>query len=155
MSNISGITDKTVIFKKSAIGTADKDAFRLTLESTIENNVNRTDKAGGIKYLGEIRAPASNVVRLNSENEILEMTYKTNSLLELLDNYSKELDNPNRTLRDIEPLISTIKKDAEHLLADTEVCAIGADEIGIKELAGRCAVAANIEYIKFQRGDYL
>ncbi|OQY12020.1 MAG: hypothetical protein B6I31_03865 [Desulfobacteraceae bacterium 4572_19] len=154
MSNITGITDKTHIYNNSTTGAADKDAFRLALENTLENNSEQAGTIGNPKSLGEIQAPAINMVQFNAGNTVSDMTYKANNLLELLDSYSKDLDNPNKSLRDIEPLISIIKENAEHLLADANGTIIG-DEAGIKELAGQCAVAANVEYIKFQRGDYV
>ena len=67
----------------------------------------------------------------------------------LLDSYAKDMENPKKTLRDIEPLIVSIRQNASDLME-------AADKISpdLKEIATETAVAANSEYIKFYRGDY-
>ena len=65
----------------------------------------------------------------------------------------KEIGDPDKTLKDIEPLIDTIKKDASQLLAEAEN-ALPADG-ELKRIAREAAVTANVEYLKFYRGDYI
>ncbi|MBF0101129.1 MAG: hypothetical protein HQK77_09505 [Desulfobacterales bacterium] len=73
-------------------------------------------------------------------------------LVDRLDRYSKELMNPSRALKDIEPIIDEINVDAEELMA--EMTSInGTDDL--KTIASECLVAASTEYLKFKRGDYV
>lgn len=151
MSKISGITDNTHIFTQPQPGRADKDAFRQALENSMGREADQIGN-GGSTSLGEIQAPAVNMIRFTSENTVSEMANKTDSLLGLLENYSRELENPEKSLRELEPMISEIRQNAEDLLAQAQE---SGPEPGIRRLAGQAAATANIEYIKFQRGDYI
>ena len=63
------------------------------------------------------------------------------------------MEDPDKTLKDIEPLIDTIKRDASQLLAEAENALPGDGKL--KRIAREAAVAANVEYFKFYRGDYI
>ncbi len=77
---------------------------------------------------------------------------KTGKLLDRLENYARNLENPDVSLRDLEPVITDIENSAAKLLRDAENTP-GADP-ALKSLAKQTAAMANAEYIKFQRGDY-
>ena len=77
----------------------------------------------------------------------------TDELLDMLDIYSNQLEDPTASLKSLEPILNRIKTSAGKLLEQTER-APGTDA-ELKEIAFQSAMMANNEYIKFQRGDYL
>jgi uncharacterized protein YoxC len=116
-----------------------------------EKGIQPSEKAT-TSTLSEIRInalnPMSNGIQTSSEIVI----QKTNTLLNLLDQYSADLNNPRKNLKEIAPLIHTIKTGAQELLDEAQ--ALGLDD-KLHNIARQCAVIANIEHIKFERGDYL
>ncbi len=82
-----------------------------------------------------------------------EIASRTDSLLDLLDSYADGLENPDTTLKDLSSLVDRIRDDAQLLMttADNDTSA-GSQ---LKDIAAQTALTANIEYFKFQRGDYL
>jgi hypothetical protein len=51
------------------------------------------------------------------------------------------------------PVLETIHQRADQLVEETRT--LGSDHAGLRDIATQTAVAAQTEYIKFQRGDYL
>lgn len=88
---------------------------------------------------------------INNSNARIEN--KTDRLLKMLDYYSLQLDNNEMPLKKIEPFMEEIKDSAGKLLKETE-SAKDADS-RLTSIAELCAVTANNEYLKFQRGDYI
>ena len=78
---------------------------------------------------------------------------KTNALLEMLDAYASKLDDPDVSLKNIAPVLEEINTEAGGLLKDTQLLADA--DAALKKIATQTIVAAQTEYLKFQRGDYL
>jgi len=74
-------------------------------------------------------------------------------VLDLLDAYAAELNNPEKNLKDIDPLVKAIEKEmnifetkrADHPGMDEEMDGIAQD----------LSITANVALLKFQRGDYI
>ena len=114
----------------------------------------KTTKGDGFKKilenrLTEIGQTASQLPQ-GSNAEILK---RSERVLDLLDEYASGLNETNKTLKDIEPLVASIKEEADcierenrdKLQHDKEL------ERFIKELS----VTANVAMFKFHRGDYI
>lgn len=73
-------------------------------------------------------------------------------ILNLLDIYRRELTDPAKTLKDIEPLVAKIEKETSLIEAET-ANKVHNDELGglIKDLV----VTSNVAVLKFYRGDYI
>ena len=78
---------------------------------------------------------------------------KTEKLLELLELYAAKLEDNSISLKDIDSLLKEIQTDAQDLLQKVNNSP-EADE-KIRNIAEEFALFANLEQIKFQRGDYL
>ncbi|MCP4023530.1 MAG: hypothetical protein GY729_16915 [Desulfobacteraceae bacterium] len=78
---------------------------------------------------------------------------KTDQLLQMLDLYSAQLEDPNIPLKKIAPVVKQIKEDAGELLKETQ--SLSKTDEALKRIAQETAVTAHTEYFKFQRGDYL
>lgn len=92
-------------------------------------------------------------MRLNDAASISDVMNQTDQLLTRLDDYAKLLEDPASTLKDMEPVIDSIKKDADALNADAEKKL--PEGSGIKKVVREFAIAANAEYFRFKRGDYI
>jgi hypothetical protein len=74
------------------------------------------------------------------------------SILNLLDIYRRELTDPAKTLKDIEPLVAKIKKETSLIEAET------ADKVPNDALGGLIkdlVMTSNVAVLKFNRGDYI
>lgn len=154
MGKITPITDGTHVLKQQSVRRTDGQEFQKALDAALENKKSATAVAGDdvnstIHSLGEIAPTAIYPVEPSSQ-DIFE---RTNFLLDKLDNYSKDLENPEKTLKDIEPLIASIQDEAAKLLLDAN----GSEENDetLKEIVNQTAIKASTEYIKFNRGDYI
>jgi len=77
---------------------------------------------------------------------------KTDALLGLLDAYSNKLENPGVSLKSIAPILEQINQKADGLLKES--LSLGSGD-ALKEIATQAVIAAQTEYQRFQRGDYV
>ena len=146
MKKIIDVTNSPAIKELQKTQPTKNNQFQLRLNEAQEKNlVNRTDTVAESKRLGEIQPTGFPII----ESVSTSVANKTSHLLDLLDSYAKDMENPKKTLRDIEPLIVSIQRNASELMEAT-------DKIPpvLKDIATETAVTANSEYIKFYRGDY-
>lgn len=73
-------------------------------------------------------------------------------ILSLLDDYARNLKNPNKTLRDIEPLIGKINEEVT--LIEKEAKDTDQDDEKLKNLVNELVLTANVNVYKFYRGDF-
>jgi hypothetical protein len=74
-------------------------------------------------------------------------------MLNLLEEYAQALNDPNKTLKLIEPLVDQIQQRVKDLSAQCPHDAGPDDELAT--LVNKIAVTASVEAFKFQRGDYI
>jgi hypothetical protein len=99
--------------------------------------------------LTEIGQTASQLPQ-GSNAEILK---RSERVLDLLDEYASGLNDTNKTLKDIEPLVASIKEEADCIERENQDKLQHDKELErfIKELS----VTANVAIFKFHRGDYI
>ena len=76
-----------------------------------------------------------------------------NKILNLLDDYARELADPAKTLKDIEPLVGSIKQEVG--IIESEVSGKFHTDKDLEKLIKDLAVTANVAMFKFHRGDYI
>jgi hypothetical protein len=126
-----------------------KEEFKNILKASVERTAH---------HAGKIQAPAlTNPVSairfhpLSPENKSVTVE-RVDNLLNLLDNYRKQLADPQVTLRNIEPVINSIAKEKEQL---SSVLDSLTNEDGLKDIVNRTLITASMEVIKYNRGDYI
>ena len=150
MDKITGISNGSPVPEARKADKPESDLFKQSLEAAQARKTAASGSTQALKPLGEIAATTLPQFQSLTPAAVIQ---KADSLLDLLDNYTKEMDNPDKTLKDIEPLIDTIQKDASQLLAEAENALPGDGKL--KQIAKEAAVTANVEYFKFYRGDYI
>lgn len=123
------------------------DTFGSVLSSALEKTEAAEEDTQTIG-LEEINSPGFELEPFASV-----VTGKTDKLLGMLETYAGQLENPDVSLRNIEPVLKDINTEAEALLEDTRF--LGEEDSGLKDIATQTVVTARTEYFKFQRGDYL
>ncbi|WP_300462277.1 hypothetical protein [Desulfobacula sp.] len=124
------------------------DVFETALGKALDRTEAPEMESTSPHALGEITAKGLNI--LTSSDVV---SGKTGKLLELLDSYASQLENPTISLKRIAPVLEKIKDDAGTLLKETE--RLTDADTNLKKIAARTIVTAQTEYVKFQRGDYL
>ncbi|GAB6095934.1 hypothetical protein JCM14469_21870 [Desulfatiferula olefinivorans] len=127
-------------------GAVDQDLFRKTFEQALAG-VEETVTTPAPSGLGEIRSFGFRLE--DSGDQALETG--TDRLLTLLDNLASALSDPDRTLKEMDGLVRTIKQEADSL---TEAARQRPDGDSLKAVAEESALLAQVEYLKFTRGDY-
>ncbi len=149
MTKISGIDKNILISHVKQMREADPDLFKKTLENAVaKKEVSETQKIDTAP-LEEVRSP----IPTNVETPSIHITRKASELLDKLDAYAKILGGTDKTLKEIEPFILEIKENATTLIKQADESSEKDPEL--KRIAKACAVAANVEFLKFQRGDYI
>ena len=125
------------------------DEFKKILEATVDRSKTQTAKIQTTPQpdsLGPIRfRPRSSEAREAAVERL-------DNLLNLLDQYRKQLADSRVTLRQIEPLLNTIDKEQKQL---TAVLKAMPDEDGLKDIVHRTLITTSLEVVKFNRGDYI
>jgi hypothetical protein len=74
-------------------------------------------------------------------------------VLDLLDDFAQALADPQKTLKDLEPLVLKMEAEAEPL--KTAPGSEGDSDQGLPGLVGDVSLLAHVALMKFRRGDYL
>ncbi len=82
-----------------------------------------------------------------------EFLARTEQLIEMLDNYKSQLGNPERSLKDIAPLMNEIREKAGELITSSGDAS--QPDGALKKIVDNVALKASVEYIKYYRGDLL
>lgn len=124
-------------------------SFKATLSST--QNVNGKNEFKQIfdRTLNEINA-ATGPSPVESKNIIIEQSDK---ILNLLDDYAGELANPDKTLKDIRPLVDNIEKEVNRI--ESEAANKFHGDKALDRIVQELAVTAKVAIYKFHRGDYI
>ena len=113
-----------------------------------------TDKPGGTGGFMEIyRSQLEAVSRPDAVSRQDARTDLLDRILDLLDAYAAELDNPLKSLKEIDPLTRAIEREMDlfgerrssHPQADAE----------LQGLAEALEITAHVALLKFRRGDYV
>lgn len=135
-----------------SIGTPSRDtktdAFKSALDKALDKTGSSRMDTSLASALDEI--PSKNLTFTPVPSDISE---RTDQLLQMLDKYSSQLEDPDVSLRKIAPVLEEIKTYAGHILEEADASPDMSSKL--KRIAKEVAITANIEYFKFQRGDYL
>jgi hypothetical protein len=74
-------------------------------------------------------------------------------ILSLLDDYAGHLNDPKKTLRDIEPLVGEIEKEVKFIEAET--AEKSQNDEWLQGLINDLVLMANVNIYKFYRGDFV
>lgn len=148
MDKISNISDRSHIAVQKPTEKSDAELFKKVLGNAVSpgETAEKPQAASSTGSLGEIMATSFQNVEYPS-NDVVE---KTDRLLGLLDTYARDLDDPGKTLKDIEPLITDIRESARLLSEEA-----GDNDPKLAGIAKETAMTAAKEYMKFNRGDYV
>ena len=149
MNKITGISNGPPVLEPRKSEKPKTGLFEQNLEAARAKRQGVETPTGSTAPLGEVRPTLFPIISTPSAT----IANKTHRLLDLMETYAREMENPNKTLKEIEPLILSIQKKASQLMEDAGKTPIEDAKLG--KIASECAVAANVEYIKFYRGDYI
>lgn len=99
--------------------------------------------------IGRPEAPAA-TAPIDSRTGVIEHGDK---VLNLLEDYARQLADPSKTLRDIHPLVERIEKEMNTF--ESETMAKVNDDPELEKIFSDLAVTANVAVLKYRRGDYL
>ncbi|MFH1674167.1 MAG: hypothetical protein ABIF87_12180 [Pseudomonadota bacterium] len=122
---------------------------------SFQHVLNNVVDAKGSKATQET-APISSVSPvslLHAPDSRYNMLQQADTVVSLLDNYSKSLANPQKSLKNIEGVITRMEKEVNSLKDRTNDM-VEHDE-KLLRLVNDIAVTANVEIFKFYRGDYI
>lgn len=77
---------------------------------------------------------------------------EVNGLLDTLDRYGRALGDPNKSLKEIEPLVRDLEGRVQRMQMEP---AVASPDDPLAELAQQAMGQAKVAAIKFRRGDYL
>ncbi len=123
------------------------DGFQNALNNAMETRES-TSELTGTSGLGELVSTRPVIADPSGA-----VSGRTGDLLDLLDSYVQQLENSQVSLKALAPLIQQINDQAQQLQEESQ--GLGADHSELKTIADQTALAAQSEFMRFQRGDYL
>ena len=126
-----------------------KDDFKNVLKASVERSTHHPEKIKSSSLANPVSAIQFHPLSPVNKRVTLE---RVDNFLNLLDNYRYQLADPQVTLRDIEPVINRIAKEKEQLSSVMESLP---NEDKLKDIVNRTLIAASIEVLKYNRGDYI
>jgi len=127
---------------------SDKSAdFKIALEEAVA--ITRTDPVLETSTLLEVQA----INRIGIPFEADDLTTKTEYAIDLLDQYTQLLGNPEKSLKEIEPALDLLLREAD--LLNGEMTNEPETLPGIRSIIEQLQFTAQLEQLKFFRGDYI
>lgn len=126
-----------------------ENGFDQILNHAMDSVVHEKPAGDGVSPLRKVDFPLLRD-RGHVDHPVLEYAY---DILDLLEEYAEALNNPQMTLKGIEPIVTRIEQELKGL--DMQY---GDNVAKNDELAGiinEIVVRARVEAFKFQRGDYI
>lgn len=123
--------------------------FKDILKESVEKSVRHATHIQSPSLLDPLAAVQFNPESLSDKASAIQ---RVENLINLLDDYRKQLTDPSITLRNIEPMVKTINKEKDQLSSLLDSLP---DEGGLKDIANRTLITAALEVIKYNRGDYI
>jgi len=107
----------------------------------------------GFKQIFDLKLSEVNQVNsLTAADPKADLLDHSDKMLDLLDDYAKELGNPLKTLKEIEPIVSRIEKEVD--LIESKTAGIVLRDGEIERFVKDLSVTAHVAVLKFQRGDF-
>jgi hypothetical protein len=114
----------------------------------------KVKKGNGFTQILEQRLAEINPTNPQTPRDITgDILKESDKILNLLDDYARELADPGKTLKDIEPLVESIKQEVG--IIESEVSGKLHTDKHLEKLIKDLAVTSNVAMFKFHRGDYI
>jgi hypothetical protein len=121
--------------------------------STLSLQNKTVDKGAFRQMLQEKLSPVSQMPEpflYDAKTDFIEQGEK---VLDLLDAYAADLNNPDKTLKDIDPVVTAIEEEVAVLeTKKTDHAALDGEMEGFVE---ELTITANVALLKFKRGDFI
>lgn len=114
----------------------------------------KVDSDCGFKQVFDKKINEMNAATMNTPvGSKTDLIKNGDKILTLLDDYTRELADPAKTLKDIGPLVKIIEKEVS-LIEAKSADTVHNDE-ALEKIIKDLAVTANVAVYKFHRGDYI
>ena len=114
----------------------------------------KVKKGNGFTQILEKRLTEINPANPQTPRDInADILKQGNKILNLLGDYARKLADPAKTLKDIEPLVESIKQEVGTI--ESEVSDKLHNDKDLERLIKDLTVTANVAMFKFHRGDYI
>ncbi len=114
----------------------------------------KVDSDCGFKQVFDKKINEMNAATMNTPvGSKTDLIKNGDKILTLLDDYTRELTDPAKTLKDIGPLVKIIEKEVS-LIEAKSADTVHNDE-ALEKIIKDLAVTANVAVYKFHRGDYI
>jgi hypothetical protein len=114
----------------------------------------KVDSDCGFKQVFDKKINEMNAATMNTPLDgKADLIKNGDKILNLLDDYTRELGDPGKTLKDIGPLVKIIEKEVS-IIQDKSAHIVPNDN-ELEKIIKDLAVTANVAVYKFHRGDYI
>jgi hypothetical protein len=114
----------------------------------------KVDSDFGFKQVFDKKINEMNAATMNTPPDgKVDLIKNGDKILNLLDEYTRELADPAKTLKDIGPLVKIIEKEVS-LIQDKSAHIVYNDN-ELEKIIKDLAITANVAVYKFHRGDYI
>jgi hypothetical protein len=124
-------------------------SFKEALGQAMQTESIVSPKADDLAPLGEIQSIAYPRIETSSR----QMINDAGRLLDMLDRFAKDMGDPSKTLKEIEPTLMDLNQQAAILARASQKTTLQDDHL--KQMIDQCHLLAKKEYLKFIRGDYI
>ncbi|MFO7749985.1 MAG: hypothetical protein R6V54_07810 [Desulfobacteraceae bacterium] len=154
---MKGISSNPELFNKLSArqetpkkdGPSPKQAFGAVMAEKLNQSSESLTAGKAGPALGELSAPSPFGVTSKSQESVPE---RIGIALDLLDQYSKKLQDPSTSLKELYPVLEEIGERTDVLAEEMTAAAPGDGEL--KETLDQVITMVKVEQAKMERGDY-
>ena len=88
----------------------------------------------------------------NTQGAVLQQAFK---VVDVLEEYAEALNNPQTTLKSIEPVVTRLQQELKELDVQSVHHTSEEQDDELAKVVNRIAITGTVEAFKFQRGDYI
>ena len=123
-----------------------------TKNQSYKTPVNNVKNIGFSEIFNQKLSTINSATQPHSTDNRTGVLEHTNMIINLLGDYAKNLTDPRKTLKDIEPIVGSIEKEVGIIVSENE--GKYSKDRELQNFIYELAVIANVAVFKFYRGDF-
>ena len=148
MNKISPVQNNTIPNQESAPKKSSGNGFQNHLQKALQHEKTSPAMGHQTQSLGEIQSSPFTSIHPSTRQII----HETERLIDLLDTYRQKMADPQKSLKDIEPVLQSLNKQKCRLEDFCQQTSL--DDAPLADIVNACTLTVDKEMIRFYRSDY-
>ena len=149
MTKISPVQNNTIPNYESGLKKSSEKGFQGHLQKALQHKESSPITGHQTQSLGEVQSSPLTSLHPSTHQIIRE----TERLIDLIDTYRQQMADPQKSLKDIEPVLQALNKQKGRLQNFCQQTSM--HDAPLADIVNACTLTVDKEMVQFYRGDYI